>query len=178
MEPSYLIQRLCKAYPNTESPMSKIALEFGGGLIRGGFTEKSYNQINKLFRFDYMGSSEFEWGAVPKSLKRIQTYMINNNEATGVVYICTNPVYYICNKVNQPEIFNRIKDIQLNKFRLKEHSFFDEALAARVPDNVVPEKKDKYKFALDYVGWIDIENDFMFFLDKEIFEKLVGKECP
>src|ERR1035437_10162068 len=28
--------------------------------------------IDALVHFDYMGSSEFEWGALPKSLKRIR----------------------------------------------------------------------------------------------------------
>lgn len=40
---------------------------------RGTFETREYKTgIDSILKFDYMGSSEFEWGALPKSLGRIR----------------------------------------------------------------------------------------------------------
>ena len=170
MKSSYLIQRLQKPYPGSEDN----PFNWGGGYIRGGFNETAYKHLNQIFRFDYMGAAEFEFGEVPKSMSIIQAYFTIGNGVTGVMYIHKIPVYYLCHKLLETEVKDRIKELSQNKYRLKEHTFFDEALAARIPANIVPEKKDKYKFAAEFIGWLDIENHFMFFLDKSAFDKFVG----
>ena len=54
--------------------------------------------IDKILSFDYMGSSEFEWGALPKSLKRIRQdidyyiqfqYSFTKHPAKVVTVFCT-----------------------------------------------------------------------------------------
>ena len=171
MKSTYLVQRLQKPYPGCENN----PFVFGGGLCRGGMNETAYKLLNQIFRFDYMGSAEFEFGAVPTSIGKIVDYFNAGNGVTGEMKVCGIPVYYLCFKGNENEVKERIKELGTNprKYRTKESIFFDEALAARVPANVVPEKKDKYKFYLDYIGWLELDNDFMFFLDKEAFDKLI-----
>jgi hypothetical protein len=71
----YLIQRLERPY-KSEGPLGDIsrAFAFGGGLKDGGLSKEAYALVNKLWRFDYMGASEFEWGAVPAALGAIFEY--------------------------------------------------------------------------------------------------------
>lgn len=65
----WLIQRLKKAYGN-DSVLTTIsaAFAFGGGLRDGGLSKEAMQLLSQLWSFDYMGSSEFEWGAVPAAL--------------------------------------------------------------------------------------------------------------
>lgn len=40
---------------------------------RGFFEERDCKKgIDSIIKFDYMGASEFEWGALPKALKRLR----------------------------------------------------------------------------------------------------------
>ena len=40
---------------------------------RGKFESRDFKEgIDSILKFDYMGSSEFEWGALPKSLQAIR----------------------------------------------------------------------------------------------------------
>jgi hypothetical protein len=77
IERPYLIQRLQKPLrvPENANPLLKAMaggaagpFSFGGSYVRGGLTEEANKALGEIFMFDYMGSSEFEWGAVPKAL--------------------------------------------------------------------------------------------------------------
>jgi hypothetical protein len=67
---SYLIQRL-------EEPWGGMAqfkdnpFSFGGGLRNGGLSQEAMDLIRGIWSFDYMGSAEFEFGAVPEALNAI-----------------------------------------------------------------------------------------------------------
>jgi hypothetical protein len=71
----WLIQRLQRPR-KSNGPLGDISrcFAFGGGLKDGGINKEAYELIEKLWRFDYMGSSEFEWGAVPAALKALYEY--------------------------------------------------------------------------------------------------------
>lgn len=47
---------------------------FGGGLARGGLSKEASALISKLWSWDYMGASEYEWGAVPAALNAMVKY--------------------------------------------------------------------------------------------------------
>jgi hypothetical protein len=84
---TWLIQRLEKSHGNYDNPFS-----FGGGLKNGGLSPDAMNLLRPIFSFDYMGSAEFEFGAIPKSLKymadNINTYGCWNTKINGhAVYI-------------------------------------------------------------------------------------------
>jgi hypothetical protein len=161
---TYLVQRLKKPYKgNADNPFN-----FGGGLLRGGMNEEGYRMLNQIFTFDYMGASEFEHGAVPKALDAIAQAFEKGDGATGEIEIDCVPVYYLTHKNVEKETVARIKDLAkdpfVTKMRLKEWTRFGDVISARNGT-----KKDDY--AMKYIGWIELDNCFMFFVDKEAFEK-------
>jgi len=170
LKSTYLIQRLQKPYPGSENN----PFTFGGGLARGGINAVAYKQLNQIFRFDYMGAAEFEFGIVPEMLDKINQCFREGNGAYGEIQISGIPVYYLCHKAVEAEVKTRIQELAKNKIRLKEWSNFDEALASRLDENQSAEKKDRYKFASEYIGWLELDNGFMFFLDKSAFDKFLG----
>lgn len=78
----WLIQRLEKPYVATgdvapiftDNPFS-----FGGGMVNGGFSKEAWAIVKKICGFDYMGSAEFEWGAVPKALGELLEHSVADN---------------------------------------------------------------------------------------------------
>jgi hypothetical protein len=175
MDRSYLVQRLQKPYPNQKCIDNPF--EFGGGLKHGGIGDEAYRALNRIFRFDYMGAAEFEFGAVPTALGQIFNYYSQGKAKVGMVKVHRFPVYYLCYEGMAQDVEKRIKEFatpEYTRFRkTKEPLYFDEALAARVPANIVPEKADKYKYYAEYIGWLDLDNHFIFFLEKESMDKFV-----
>jgi hypothetical protein len=165
---TYLVQRLTKPYKgNADNPFN-----FGGGLPRGGMNEEGYRVLNQIFTFDYMGASEFERGAVPKALDVIAQAFENGDGVTGEIKIEGVPVYYLAHKNVERETVARIKDLAkdpfVTKMRLKEWTGFDGAIAVR---NGTLANKQGLESAMERIGWIELDNRFMFFVDKEAFEK-------
>lgn len=70
MKQSYLIQRLKKPSPS-DSIFADNPFAFGGGYKNGGLSDQAMNLLRDIFQFDYMGSAEFEFGAVPIALNAI-----------------------------------------------------------------------------------------------------------
>ena len=165
---TYLVQRLKTPYKgNADNPFN-----FGGGLLRGGMNEEAYRALNQIFTFDYMGSSEFEHGAVPKAIGAIAKGFAEGNGVTGQVVIEGVPVYYLTHKNVEKETIKCIEDLAkdpyITKMRLKEWTAFDDAIAAR---NGTMKDARRVPFAMERIGWIELDNCFMFFVDKEAFEK-------
>src|SRR3972149_3511420 len=86
MKTPYYIQRLGKPYSTT--PFS-----FGGGLINGGLADEAMKMLDSIFSFDYMGSAEFEWGAVPTALQSLANLSSKNELSTTIV---DEKIYIIC----------------------------------------------------------------------------------
>jgi len=165
LQRTYLVQRLKTPYKgNVDNPFN-----FGSGLLRGGMTEKGYHVLNQIFTFDYMGSAEFEFGAVPKAIDAIAKGFAEGNGTTGQIVIDGVPVYYLTHKNVEKETVKRIEDLAkdpyITKIRLKEWTGFGDAISARTG-----KKEDEY--AMEWIGWIELDNCFMFFVDKEAFEKV------
>ena len=94
MERSYLIQRLLKPTQfGVELPFGS----FGCGLVAGGLSKKAVEVINGMWTFDYMGSAEFEFGAVPEALNTIINYRKQDKAITGQIQL-QKPVFYLCEK--------------------------------------------------------------------------------
>jgi hypothetical protein len=161
LKSTYLVQRLNKPFnPNNQMAALANAFSFGGGLKNGGLSEDAMKLLSPVFSFDYMGSSEFEWGAIPKCLqslaKNIEKYSAHEIELNKV------PVYVICQTDMQKEIDKRIKELAECKHHLKEWSNFDTALGL---------SKWSKKEDCRQIGWLELDNEFMFFTDKTAFEK-------
>jgi hypothetical protein len=189
---SYLIQRLKKPWGDPG------VFTFGGGYRYGGLSKEAFEMLNKIFSFDYMGSAEFEFGAVQVTLKNIADSMIKDEAAIGSFNINKVPVYYICYKSDESDVKTRIKDLASGKYfkdgnRTKESVFLDEVIAARNPDKEAFIKKhpvsgflyktaddveERRTFYLEYMGWIDLDNNFIFFVDKTAFVRFVKLIIP
>lgn len=162
MNKPYLIQRLKK-------PGVQTLNAFGGGYKNGGLSEEASDSLKSIWSFDYMGAAEFEYGAIPESLDYIQSaksnYIVNSieidcihkeyiKELRGLTVETKALVYYVCKKTDEKEVINWLKN---------------------VGDNVTREHRTKEYIGLpwckDIVGWHDIKNHFLFFIDKEMCDK-------
>lgn len=157
MERVYYVQRLKKPHDNI-NPFS-----FGGGLVNGGISKEGMGMLKGIMSFDYMGSSEFEWGAVPTALQALASEGIK--AAINTIICNEQEVYIIAPEAVMAEVTEWVTNTAKGEHeQLKESLNFKRAL-------------DKEKYA-DAVGWLKIEDDrrcdepFMFFIDKQMFENV------
>jgi hypothetical protein len=131
---------------------------------RGEFVETRENKIgiDKVISFDYMGSSEFEWGALPESLERIHKLLIIEDD--HIQLNTPNSYHYftftisgivfelLCKEGDAGQIQKYVDEMAYDKLRCKEphkidivtgHSFI---------------KKTEINF------WWDIENDWFLWI--------------
>lgn len=114
--------------------------------------------IDGILEFDYMGSAEFEWGALPKSLKRIRE--IGGEYEVAELTLSNGKIVQAFRLSAVAEEINEfILGLANNKYHLKEFSDFD----TWISDN--PRWQNQTDF------WWDIENDYMFWKKDEIFLK-------
>lgn len=120
--------------------------------------------IDSLFRFHYMGSAEFEFGGLPKSLRRVTAkldkYLARNS---GIVSAAASPAMIICDAADkhaQASAF--LMALSQDKAPLKECSYFDRNLAGLKPDDYA--KTDL---------WWDIDHDWFFCIGKETADLLM-----
>lgn len=125
-------------------------------LQRAGFADNpGKGGIDKILDFEYMGSSEFEWGALPRSLKEIRSrkdqYLYQDYEIDGITFTLFAPDDI------QRDFPGWIKDLINLKVRLKESS--------RI--HVLYE--DGEDFGPDF--WWSLCDGFMFWVKNKSFEK-------
>jgi hypothetical protein len=163
MERSYLIQRLEKPFkmdPDVINPFPCV-----GGLKNGGLSDDAIKMLQRYFRFDYMGSAEFEYGAVPEALQtiaqnikdfeafEIKIPFMSKSWKTKETTRANHPVYVICNKAHKAEVCKRIGYHAINdcakdrEFQTKEGV----RLSSYVSD---PEQQT--------VGWLELDNGYFF----------------
>jgi hypothetical protein len=164
----WLIQRLTKPIQGT-GPLAALAnaFSFGGGLKNGGLSDKGMEMLKSVMSFDYMGASEFEWGALPKALQRLAGYANKNELIFNTINTKPLLTYYICNKEHKDDVVQYIKAAAKQEPRLKERINYARQL----------EKFDAERGA---VGWIVVdEHDygcppFMWFIDETMFNGVKG----
>lgn len=167
----YLIQRVSKPI-NSDGELGKLSqvFSFGGGLKNGGFTQKAFDEFNKIWNFEYMGSAEFEYGGVPKSLSKVienkedyRAYIleIGKEENKTPIYVIAYDDDQYCEDVNS----------HINSYAEKPYGH-------RTKESVGLHQVVKGEPSIrDTCGWIDIQNHFLFFTDKDMFEAIrVGFE--
>ena len=103
-----------------------------------------------------MGAAEFEWGIIPQTLSeicknqkyyKVQSYIIGGKS----VHIYAPPWREL------PEL---LKNLYSGEQRTKEWTGFRESLSG--------EKSGK-----KIIGWLELDNNFFFFKEKDAFDKLV-----
>jgi hypothetical protein len=146
----YLVQRLL-APTRVDNPFS-----FGGGRIDGGFSEEGMTVLKPIFSFDYMGSAEFEWGAVPEAFQKLYEADLIDGFIT-IDNIGT--VWYICAKDIAEDVIKWIVTAMNGK-----EGYLKERLGLR--GALTGDRYDQ-----KYKGWIELDNPFMFFTDFNMFQK-------
>jgi hypothetical protein len=165
MNRTWLVQRLKKPYVNPDSKLSQLGevFSFGGGMVNGGLSNEAMSLLRPHFSFDYMGSAEFEFGAVPKSLSHI---VKNRNQYTTVITEVAfetkdwkskkelkgaKPILVICEKNHVEEVQTRLATFAKNTFNnTKEMINLDRSLA-------------DCEYDKDTIGWLELDNHFLFF---------------
>jgi len=170
---SHLIQRLTKPFQMkiADHVIKDNPFSFGGGLKNGGLTEEGMVLIRDIFGFDYMGSAEFEWGAVPQALKKI----IENAEKLidFEVDVDVNvhrwekdkkaklnvKMYVLCPKEMETYVKELLKVMgkDIHSLSWQEVPWYDSCFDSSSSSRVE--------------GWLELDNGFFFFKDKEMFDK-------
>jgi hypothetical protein len=185
MEGTWLVQRLQKPFKvSPDHQLAKLvnAFSFGGGLRNGGLSAEAMELLRDVLRFDYMGSSEFEWGAVPEALERmakseLEAFTVavplaevpkpwgddseEEPEGSAVIFVLTP-------KKIAAEVAERIETFAREHIDLKESMHLHEAL------------RPVREWHSDVCGWLELDNGFMFFTDGIMFQetcKLFGVEA-
>ena len=121
--------------------------------------------IDSIINLDYMGSSEFEWGELPKSLKRIRAEI---NEYTYLdVPIKDKVITVFCKESQKSEVKTYLEKLAENKMVLKERSEFNTYIN---PSKYDLEWQTKHDRGHEIDFWWDIDNDLMFWKKTPEFE--------
>ena len=174
MERSWLVQRLERPYERRRLLGLDNPFAFGGGLVNGGLSKDAMDLLRGVFRFDYMGAAEFEWGAVPKALNTIAKaakqycafsvriplaevarHWRDKSKGTPVG---NAEVYVICRREQAAPVETQIREWAAGRERLKESTRLAAAL------------RPVAEWDTETCGWLELDNGFFFFTDKVMFE--------
>lgn len=152
---SWLVQRL-------EKPIQPAGLfkdnpfSFGGGRLNGGLSKEAMSLLRGIFSFDYMGASEFEWGAVPEALQKLAKADL----AAFTFDIDGSTIYVLAPSWWRADVEARIREFAKDAYgyRLKEVTRLYGVL-----------HNERYTERL--AGWLELDNGFMFFTDEEMWRK-------
>jgi hypothetical protein len=131
-------------------------------IARAKIEERDYKKgFDSIVNLDYMGASEYEWGAIPESLARIRK---NINDYTYLdIPIKNLSVTVFCHNDNKSDVNKYLTELASGKMRTKNGNHFDWY--------VQNEKKSDFTYVRDRVNfWWDIENDLMFWIKSPDFE--------
>lgn len=154
------------------------------GTFRTELNTKKHSELDKNIQFDYMGSAEFEWGALPKSYDRILDNVgdyfihihpiIKNANGVPLTIFCTNEDWEWIQFALEDFIkFNDPKKIC--SYHLKERISFADRHYKVGPPKSRWDKVDEDDF------WWDIDHDFFFWygaIDRSnLIDKIVSKDA-
>ena len=123
---------------------------------RAKFENRDYKKgIDSIVHFDYMGSSEFEWGALPESLGKIRD-LINDYTYLDVP-IKDKVITVFCKDSQKSEVKQYLTELSENKWHLQEYSDFDNYVNPQFMKSIT-----------DF--WWDISNHLMFWRKDNEFE--------
>jgi hypothetical protein len=177
---SYLIQKLKSPIPlkeNTDEWLHKT-FKFGGRTSElGGFDRNFAIKLGKICSFYGMGSSQYEWGAVPRAF----LYLYEKNLETQFKFInfeykvpsSSVPIYVICRKCHSKSVKFRLRALsESDDFRVLSKKV---GLKLRDRCNLKQSLEDIfYGRTPEFVGWIELYNPYFFFLDKNMYEEFLN----
>lgn len=115
--------------------------------------------IDQILSFDYMGAAEYEFGALPQSLKRmreskqIHSFFEYKFKGTKKSVFVLAPISLKDSNEGFEAMADILENLAKNKYRLK--------CPIRLKDYITPDKSSKWFSDGPDFYW-DIENDFMF----------------
>ena len=189
MNKTILVQRLKKPFKTEAKGLLADlanALSFGGGLVNGGLSKEAMTLLCKCFRFDYMGASEFEWGAVPKAFnamakmavaKQLEFWdlTVPKKSVRRTEYIRGGTRDYF--NETDCKIFvlgNKDDKIEINK-RILAMAQSGSGCYEVGPDIYLKESTNLAnticpvdEWDTDLCGWAELDNAFIFFTDKSV----------
>jgi len=125
---------------------------------RGKFSDRNWKKgIDSIVEFDYMGSSEFEYGALPESLNKIRENISEYTYLDNIV-LKGKVISVYCKDSQKSEILAYLQDLSDCKFRLQEYSDFDTYI----------NPSQYFKSNTDF--WWDIQNHLIFWRKNQEFE--------
>ena len=100
--------------------------------------EKQANSLQakmELYQLHYMGSSEFEWGAIPKAFRRLM-YHFSEYEVfnTGIYTPENDELMVFCKKSCSTEVIQSIRQYIDKPYHLKEYSELEKVPKAKKED--------------------------------------------
>jgi hypothetical protein len=177
----WLLQRLRRP-PRTDWD-SRIdrALSFGGG--GSGLSKEAWDILHKLFSFDYMGSAEYEFGAVPKMLEQFlkdrkqlvaskfelkrsvcapnthRRWHVKKSKDLPDLPTKDVPIFVICRDGAQQAITDLVGKMAKDEHRAKEYTSFLSAI------DPIEEWDENTR------GWMDLTDGFFIFIDEEMWKR-------
>lgn len=125
------------------------------------YVDKKRNEvgIDNILAFCYMGATEYEWDALPNSLKEIHSKI--NKYVYFDMKINDKNITVFCLSDFKEVIEEVIIGLSKGSFHLKERCYFDDFVSGKY--NYSYHKSD---------CWWDIRNHFLFWRKDEEFERL------
>ena len=124
--------------------------------------KESITGIDSLLSFDYMGSSEFEWGALPAALRRI-CEIADRLEVTPVPFKKKKKLFLVCSAHEKLEAIKMLGQVADEKHRTKEYVGIEAYLKGT-------EDQRGYR---GYSAWWDIDHRWFACIDEELAELVI-----
>jgi len=136
---------------------------FGGIGTFDGLGDENLKALFNLCSFKYMGASEYEWGVSPKLLIKIA----QNRETYNLHEVSIKKKkFFVLIQNERLKDYSELLDKFTNSNRARDFSGLKDVI----------EGKNK-----DYLGWIDLYGEAMFFVDEKMakgFNKWLHMEEP
>lgn len=141
-----------------------------------GKTGKFLTGEDGIVSLHYMGSSEFEWGAIPKAFRRLM-YHFSEYEVfhTGIYTPENDELMVFCKKSCATEIIQSIRQYIEEPYRLKEHSELEKVPKAKKEDTSYDRRRSNFWWCIDIKSSY---GDWMAFLQPQmdLFKKAIKND--
>ncbi len=138
----------------------KIPYLIQRGKARHNKFASEHDSLNDFINFDYMGSAEFEFGALPKSFWE----MVDSIEliVRNKTKIKDNVIHYICLKADEEEFLKHFDKLIKGEYRTKEYTDMEKLYK-------------KGSFDQDTEFWWDIKNNWIASTNKRLILNFLSR---
>lgn len=189
MKRTQLVQRL-KAPIDDLDVFGDDPFVNAGGVRNWGLSQEAMKLLKGIVVFDYMGASQFEWGAVPKGLTEVANHA-QENALIGFVMLLplsevertffeerneppegNGKVWVICRKEDAQEVSRRIRAWAADDHDLRGKNSDDPQWWLQEPTRLNAALRPSPSWPSDICGWIELDNGFFFFTNESMYDKI------